>query len=665
MSLFSFKTISWTTLKSKWHDSGTILIFIFLTAFSLWLAGRNYNLLPILISCFITVKYFITAFRKIDNIKITNLFILFYMILIIISAVMHYAALRELNPSTYITVRPNDAEWGIAVNKIAASSYLLFPLFLVVLINIFLKADKSCKLFMIIPVIFIPSLIVAYYQVFFDIHFLNPTITKWLHEITGLSSDFNGFRLSLFVLFPISIFGVIIYRNIWVKVGFVFLSILILFILILSKSRTGLFGIILFVVLLPGISIWAKQSKRHVMKIYLICCVIIFTVMGFSLLYYYQDRETNPVSIKRIKQKYAYFQKYGFKKTLITTFDKNSFIAEKAPSRLEMGYYASILTSLSPTAGWGPGGFLRNIDNIRFQRIHQVQYQHLDNANNHYLQMSADIGIFGALINVILHVWPLWMVFRIRHRITDFRARWIVGISFSIVCIMLILYLTGPHTVNIEVLWVFSCYLAILYVAAFHHGYDFKSVNLKLIALIFVIITFVFAAATYDKTFGQNGYKQYRKSTWWPLGADRNHYDIEQWNEGFVIWCNKDAVIELPIEDSIPENFNLNLLVMHPDVLINPVTVKYGGKSGAAYSMVIRDKSWNTVNIPVTSEYILERSNPKKGFKTTQSLILSFDVSRTWVPKNYGINDDTRELGVAVLIPELSQDAGNKQKQEK
>ena len=62
---------------------------------------------------------------------------------------------------------------------------------------------------------------------------------------------------------------------------------------------------------------------------------------------------------------------------------------------------------------------------------------------------------------------------------------------------------------------------------------------------------------------------------------------------------------------------------------------------------------WKTINIPITSDYLLERSNPKKGFSTTQSLIFSFDVSRTWIPKKYGINDDTRELGVAVLIPKL------------
>ena len=675
MSLLISRPTVWTDLKSKWHDSGVLLVFILLTVFSLCLPGRNYNLLPITISCIVTVKYFIDGFKKNDNLTLINLFLLFYIILITISAIMHYAALRELGPSAYITVRPNDAKWGIEVNKIAVSSYLLFPLFLVVLINIFFNVDKPCELFIVIPVSFIPSLIVAYYQGLFDIHFLNATITKWLHEIAGLSYDFNGFRLSLFVLFPTSIFGVIICRNIWVRAGLGLFSIMVFILLVLSESRTALFGVLLYCISLPGIAIWVYGSTRINWRTYFLSLIIALSTLVWLEYIYYRHNGSAEVYSKHIQQKYRYFKKFGFKKTLIATFDKNSFIAKKAASRLEMGYYACILTSLSPLAGWGPGGFYRNLDNFRYQKIRQVQlfdwdlplrtprlyhemtgpHKHFDNANNHYLQMSSDIGIFGALINIIMHVLPLWMVFKIRKSITGFKTRWIIGISFSTVCIMMILFLTGPHTFNIEVQWIFSCYLAILYVSALKFGSPFSRINIKLATSIFVIFTFIFTAATFDKTFGKNGYKSMRIALWWPLGADRNHYEIENWKEGPVIWCYKDAVIEIPLEYHVSGNLNLKLRVMHPDVSINPVTIQYGGKTGATHSMEIRDKLWKTINIPVISEYVLERSNPKKGFRTTQSLIFSFDVSRTWIPKEYGVSDDTRKLGVAVLVPELKQ----------
>jgi len=655
MSLLISRPTVWTDLKSKWHDSGVLLVFISLTVFSLCLPERNFNLLPITISCIVTVKYFIEGFKKNDNIAIINLFLLFYIILIIISAVMHYAALRELGPSAYITVRPNDAKWGVEVNKIMASSYLLFPLFLVLLINIFINVDKPCELFIVIPVGFIPSLVVAYYQGLYDINFLNATITKWLHEIAGLSYDFNGFRLALFVIFPISIFGIITYRNLLIKAGFVLFSIMVFILLVLSESRTALFGVLLYCISLPGIAIWVYGSKRRNWRYYFFGLIIAFSIIVWLGHNYYRHNIPAKLPAERFQQKYAYFKKFGFKKTLIATFDKNSFIAKKAASRLEMGYYACILTSLSPLAGWGPGGFYRNLDNTRFQKIREVQYKDFDNANNHYLQMSSEMGISGALINIIIHVLPLWMVFKIRKSITNFRTRWIIGISFTVVCIMMILFLTGPHTFNIEVQWVFSFYLAILYVSALKFGYPFSRINTKLATSIFVIITFIFTAATFDKTFGKNGYKSMRTALWWPLGADRNHYEIENWKEGPVIWCNKDAVIEIPLEYHVSESLNLRLLVMHPDVSINPVTIKYGGKTGVTHSMEIGDKLWKTINIPVASEYVLERSNPKKGFRTTQSLIFSFDVSRTWIPKEYGVNDDTRELGVAVLLPELKQ----------
>jgi len=634
-----------------------LILFILLTAVSLWFPGRKLNILLLTVSCVAATKYFFWDFREHNDNRPFHLLIFFYGIWILISAVMHHVAMSELGSSTYITVRPNNVEWGLTMNKIASIAYILFPLFLFITINIFRNVDKAYKLAVLIPVIFIPSLIIAFYQKFGDIHFMNTTITYWLKEITGLSSDFNGFRLSVFLLIPLSILGAIVNEKKWVKGSYVLLTALLFLVLLLSQSRTGIAGIVAFGVLFPAIIIWVKGNLVKNWILYWICILIALVIMGSFALNRYKDEDSKSTFMRRIHEKYTYLKTFGYRKTLIATIDENSFLAKHSPSRVEMGRYAFMLTSLSPLSGWGPGGFWRNIDNIRYREedIQNVNHKNIDNANNQYLQMSSELGIFGALINIIFHIWPLWMVFRIRNRISNLNDRWTVGIGFSIVSVMMVLYLTGPHIISVDILWIFVAYLSALFTIAMKYGYELPNVNMKVMAVFMTGITLFFIHGTYETTFGKNGYKSLQKASWWPHGIDRNHYSIEKWKEGSVIWCKQDAIIELPLKKlNVPETINLRFAVSHPNIKTKPVIVEYGGKVGPKHEMIIKDNLWKTVNIPITSEYIMERKNAKNDFRIEKSLVISFDVSHTWIPNKWGINDDTRELGVAVLIPELN-----------
>ena len=65
----------------------------------------------------------------------------------------------------------------------------------------------------------------------------------------------------------------------------------------------------------------------------------------------------------------------------------------------------------------------------------------------------------------------------------------------------------------------------------------------------------------------------------------------------------------------------------------------------------MNDKSWKIVEIPVTMDYIFEFRGLNKLRK--RYFVVSLNVSRTWIPKEWDVNEDKRELGVAVLIPNL------------
>jgi len=644
----------WDKSKSIRFICSDSAIFFLLTVVALWIPGRKFNIIPIVFSIFAILKYRYAGCQLQYDIKPCIVLFLFYGLWIVIAGGMHYIALSQLNPKAFITVRPHPVEWGLAVLKTTSASYILFPTFMFALIAIFLSSGNQLSLLLLIPIIFIPSALVALYQEFIDIRFLNPTITDFLSRITGLSSDFNGFRISLFLIIPLSVFGSIYFNQKWLKANYIVLTILYVVILGLSRSRTGVLGVTLYLALMPAMVVWVKRIDVNMWKIYVsgvsivVLMVIIFGIIGIK------DKDSKSIILKRLRQKITFIGTYGIKKTLIATFDENSFLYSIAPSRTEMALYSVSMTAMHPFSGLGPGGFLRNIDNMRHRNgVPEVFTKHIDNANNQYLQMSSELGIFGCLINIILHIWPLWMVFCIKDRITDIVDRWAVSMGFTIICIMMVLYFTGPHIINVDVLWIVTVYLVFLFVTALKYGYKFPLMNMKIITIIMTSITVFFIWGTFDTTFGKRGYYEIQKMHWWPYRITQNHYDIEEWGEGQIIWCKENAIIEIPIKDSVPEEIDLKFVLKHPDIGINPVEVKYGGKYGPRTKISVNDNAWNKIILPITEEYIKKRGDLKNSDELVNSIILSFDVSRTWVPKKWGVNEDSRELGLAVLIPKL------------
>jgi len=294
---------------------------------------------------------------------------------------------------------------------------------------------------------------------------------------------------------------------------------------------------------------------------------------------------------------------------------------------------------------------LRNLQNIRLRSGSNGFYFLVDNANNHYLQMCSELGLLGASFNIILHLFPLWMFLRIRKSIRDKDERLAAGVVFLTVCIMMLLFLTGPHTMAISVQWIFVILLSFLFVPALKYGYTFKSFNKKIL-INYILLTLLFSWGTYNNAFGKEGYKARNDADWWPLKYERNCYELEQWGNANARWCKDNAVLRFSIYKALPEYVPITISVQHPDTIQKPVTVRYGGKSGAIHQVIFKDSSWITVQIPVTEDHIFEFTNP--GGAIEKYFVLSLDVSRTWVPKEWGISGDTRELGVAVIMPKFA-----------
>ena len=126
-------------------------------------------------------------------------------------------------------------------------------------------------------------------------------------------------------------------------------------------------------------------------------------------------------------------------------------------------------------------------------------------------------------------------------------------------------------------------------------------------------------------------------------------YNKEKWRRdgGFMSekeysWTGKSASILFNPKGKF---IKIPLLVSHPDACSNSVKVKISAEKEILAELIFTNNSWR--------EEILFAKNLSDNKKT----ILNFEVNRTMLPENFGIQD-TRKLGVAVGTPVALKDYG-------
>jgi O-antigen ligase len=586
-----------------------------------------------------TIRLLFKEEGKNKEVKIFQYLLMAYALWIILSTVVHYVALSKLDPLTYITVDKLTNNWGLYFLKRISFVYLLYPVLLIATIYLFQSNFNGHRLLNLLPALAIPSLIIGVYQGLVEIKYLNDPYFAGIGQVSGLEIDANGFGISLSLLFPLCVLSILLARSIWKKLVYISLLILIVWCLIMSGVRTGFLGVILFLGIAPWLWIWVDNNLSRRMRYLLILSPLLLVVLvwGMGIFYVQKNSHSSSVLGKRLEATYSSYKKGGVKEIISYSH------------RLHLGLQAYRLTKLSPLAGWGPGGFYRNLRNIQFRS--SDRHSSFDNANNHYLQMSSELGLLGGLFNMLLHAFPLWMVWCIRKRTQNRDERIVTGAVFTTVIIMMLLFLTGPHTTFFSVMWIMVVLQSFLINTALKNGYSFSKFNVKILAGILVFSTAVFLWGTYDNTYGREGYEARQRANWWPYKYEKNCYRAEQWKEGRVRWCKNDAFLQrrLYVDNvKVLKTVKVAFQVHHSDIQTNPVIVSYGGKFGTRHDIIIKDYSWHNIEIPFTEEYIFKFASPLK--RQEEYFILSLDVSRTWVPKEWGVNDDPRELGVAVLL---------------
>ncbi len=512
--------------------------------------------------------------------------------------------------------------------------------------------------------------IVGFYQYFF-----NPTFgsfRQWAeaHRINATFTDPNSLGNYIILLFPLYIILIIYYKRWYLKLLFVILLGGFLLITFFSGSRNAMLGIVvaLIIFIIIGLTkltkiLIAKSRKSRKIKNFsialasVVLIVILLFVSFFATLMVsrielkdkYRPPETGIALFDRtvdtIWMSYNVYRQAGFIEAFKSVSSERHFIWAQA---------VNMLRDYKIT-GVGLGSFIIELPN--YYEINNSSIRIVDYTGNYYLQILSELGLTGLLLVLLIFFLMIKKVFYYfnNQKITGKRDKvdwFLTGFFISFISMVVLLFL-GPHTNFNEIQ--FSFWLIIGLMLAFMKIKEFKfskpdynnvksnssvknykssldvvrqvrldlkqKISLILIILIFFISFFVSSWSSLSINIRQN------------LVGWENKYGFykEETFEGRSIrWADIDAseVIEkrgnkliIPVRDLDPAGHLLPLLVRF---FIDNKLVKVAR---------INDSDWHDIEIDLS------------GY-SKEKLTFTLSCSRSWVPKERGLTNDTRKLAI-------------------
>ncbi len=534
-------------LRNPWIQDR--FIFVFLTILFLWTyRPLDTRWFPILfekslfgVLVILTARYFLTGEARERKMNPLYIGMIIYMLWLLISAGIHYFALNSVGLENYISANVNGTTWrpttlfnkyhGILLLNNEVSNYMyFFPFLFVVSIALFRSTDNGWKKLTWIPLIFIPCILVAFYQVYVDRGFLNNRPSD--DFVGGLANSFSSFRILLFLIFPLFVFAGVIAKQWWEKALFFIFTASILWLVKLSYGRAATFGLIIFIAIVPMVSAWVHGIQNITARKYLYVGLgLLFGLTILSSVAFFKD---NRFMTFLLGQRFV----HSYNALL-----RGNITYGHLSDRVEMFRQAQRLIRLAPVSGWGTGGYSRNIARIRF--VNGDEHYNEQPIPNFYLQQGVSWGIVGAGAMLFLHIMPLWMIISVRKKIRNHEERWAVGIVFITVLIMLLLFNSNPHIASPEVNWIYTLYLGFLVSVALKNGYTFYPIKSWVWGVGGLFLTIVFIAGTYSTSFGSRGYQVIQKEL--TSLITRGYHAGDQ----MIIWDNKKMTGTVDISNTL------------------------------------------------------------------------------------------------------------------
>ena len=515
-------------------------------------------------------------------------------------------------------------------------------------------------------------IIFGFYQ-----YFMNPYLgnfRQWVEagRINATFTDPNSLGNYIVLLFPIFLMLIFYFKKWYIKVLSALLFIAFTAIAFLSGSRNAFIGmavtllIFLLIALIKLIRTIIRKIRsiqrgpKTIMLVILICALIIMILIVpllsscsnlEELKDMYRPPKTNIALIDRmVDTVWMYVNNLRISRSPVEAFKSVSSYRGK------LWVQAVNMFKDYPVTGVGQGAYIIELPN--YYSVSTEDIRHVDFSGNYYLQILSELGLPGLFLILFIFFIIIKKVFiycrnqRYLKRID--RQDWLLaGFFVSFVSMVIVLFL-GPHTNFNEIQFSFwliiglmIAYIKIREGGTLNENYNksdqlkkkinreslnivskirlnlYQYISLGVIILVFGGVFFVSSWRHLSINVEQNVY-----------GWENNYgfYNKEVLEDREVRWIAQDAseVIE-------KEGSKMVIPVKAYMPLINkiPVFIRFYSDNSLLKIIMLRDDMWHDV----------ELSLPYTG---RDKFTFTMAVSRSWIPKQWGISSDTRELSVIV-----------------
>jgi putative inorganic carbon (hco3(-)) transporter len=507
---------------------------------------------------------------------------------------------------------------------------------------------------------FVASTLLSSLMLFFQ-YSINPYVGSfrfWVEtgRLNATFTDPNSLGAFTFLMFPIFITMIIYCKKWYLKLIFSIASIILMIMIILSGSRSSLLGIVITIIffLVLGISIGLKKLRlfNARKKLYVILSIILIIILLLSSLLFVFLVD-NPVKSKLLT--IGLIQRATESGITFFSYLKTAGFTEALKSisnyRYIFGKMAILMFKDYPLTGVGTGGYLIELSDYYYN--YERGFTIFDFSGNYYLQILSEMGAAGLILILFIFFLIMKKVSIFLRRNKNAAKPWVLWGLFISFISMLVIQFFGPHTNFSEIQFVFwiivGAMLAYLKISEFQNNrepdnnYDYaierrpvrpvilisrnmgfgivQKILLSIFLIIFIGIFFKASITTLSISAKQD------KNDW---KNEYGFYNYESFQDVKARWISIDASTVLEKEGSI---LSLSLQDGSPVKHSTPNNIKVYIDNYFAGSIKLKDDSWYNLDLKIPAF-------------TGKRITVTIVSSRSWVPKEVGLNNDSRDLAI-------------------
>jgi len=458
-------------------------------------------------------------------------------------------------------------------------------------------------------------------------------VWPWVNRINATFFDPNalGSFVILFVPWILASFFLLISFRRWLAFpGIIFAGFLLWrcgSLISHSGSRISILGVIVIfmVTIIFGLLHILKRIKSKIL--FRISAAIIFLLYfsGSIWLFYYSPKIVKSLEKNAVFKKSSLFER-------VRKLPLGSFKGIYKQIIKDRGANAELAINMVkdvPLTGVGLGCFTTEDTNWK-KKIKTIVYVP-DTACNYYLQIASEQGLIGLF--TILIFFGLW--WKLLYKV--WKTEQASGFWFFIgtgVAAMMVIFIFGMHTLAHEIQCLFWVFLS-QPIIAYKPDSKQKKSNSYLYILFFIICIVYFCQAVSYLSLD----KQKEKFGW---KTKEGFYKWENWAKLRVRQTRKEANEAIVSKGIV---FQQEWVCLHPNITSDPVKVTFQLDTFST-NFNVSDNEWKTLDINVPFENL------------DKSIEYKINVNRTWSGKEFNINDDKREFGVALKELKWLKDKG-------